>query len=81
MRVSGGEGAVIRSLKNGNLLCQRKHPDRASAYDRASWFFSFPCISPFLNDLGILNVSTVSYEVTAKNRHPLEKEELYLLTI
>jgi hypothetical protein len=32
------------------------------AYDRASWIFSLPCISPFLNDLRILNFSTVSYE-------------------
>ncbi len=27
---------------------------------RAAWIFSLPCISPFLNDLRILNFSTVS---------------------
>jgi CheY-like chemotaxis protein len=51
--------------QNGNLLRQRKNPDRlciccVSVIHCAPWIFSLPCISPFLNRLRIMNFSTVS---------------------
>jgi hypothetical protein len=54
-------------LKNGDLLRQRKNPDRASAHDCAPWIFSLPCISPFLNGLRILIFLT---ESSSFNRRP-----------
>jgi len=55
----GRQSSDNRPPQNGNLLRQQKNPDRLSADDCASWIFSLPCISPFLNGLQILNISTV----------------------
>jgi hypothetical protein len=52
--------ALSRPLKNGNLLRQRKNPDRASAQYTARPGFFASVISPFLNDLYILIFSTIS---------------------
>jgi hypothetical protein len=49
-------------------LRQRKNPERLSVYDYASWIFSLPCISPFLNGLRILKHSTASEHTLRRNR-------------
>jgi hypothetical protein len=60
-------GIIRPSLKNGNLQRQRKNPDRLSANDRASWFFSLPCISPFFQ-------RPASFEFFEQSVGPLEAQ-------